>query len=238
MYHDIDILESGFGALREGVENVYVDKTTYSYVKAIVIDLLNNVRNRLLEMVQKLLSFINTLYTNNINLLDKYQDILLERMSKLDQPIVHKTCAYPPCKGYPTIVHASTIDKATSGLMKAVAQGTITPGRMGMETDKLLRDFGTTVTKEVINVNDLVGSVTKAVEKHVKGKPRIVTVDADTLKNYIATIKHYKEDVAEVRELKKSIDEEYRALRDAHVRATENTNTVMKNSLRYQLDPD
>lgn len=238
MYRDIDILESGFGALREGVENMYVDKVSYSYMKSIIIDLLDNVRKHLLEMVQRLLSMINNLYTNSINLLDKYQDILITRMEHLDQPVVHKTFAYPQCKGYPVIIHAGTIDKAVNGLMKAISAGTINPGRVGMEADKLLHDFGLKVTKEVINVNDIVGSVTKATEKHVKGKPRITTVSADTLKEYVATIKHYKEDVAEVRELKKSIEEEYLALRDSHVRATETTSVVMKGSLKYQLAPD
>lgn len=237
-YQRLDILESSMDAIREGVDNNFVLKTQTSYAYSMIDELLNNVKKILLELLRQALSLLNNLYSNNIRLMEKYKDILIDRLKTLDDPVFHDTYVYPKCDDYPIVIKTGMLEKEIKGLQNMAVDPTVQSDRVGRRVDEMLLSFGKSVTKETIDPYNLVDSTAKAVRKKTQGKKKRILIGPSELEQYVQEIKTYKSDREELVKARKAILEEYEALKSLHTKATENPVAVMKNTVRYQVSPD
>ena len=155
----------------------------------------------------------------------KYEEVLIDRLSKHPYPITHDTYEYPTLTDYPAVVKVGVIEKEINALHKEITNPKTPPTaeRVGSRVNAMLRNFGQ--------------SVNKIVSKKMKGKKTNVIITADTITAYMKEINNYKADRAAVEKTKKAIIEEYTALKQAHEKATENPMALAKNTLTYKQNP-
>lgn len=238
-YEYMDIIESAYDAMHEGIVSMDIFSTSSTYTSSLIQELLDNVRAVLIEMVQRVLSVISNFYINNVRVMLKYEEVLIDRLSKHPYPITHDTYEYPSLTDYPAVVKVGVIEKEINALHKEITNPKTPPTaeRVGGRVNAMLRNFGQSVTGKPVDAFNLKESVNKVVSKKMKGKKTNVVITADTITAYMKEINNYKADRAAVEKTKKAIIEEYTALKQAHEKATENPMALAKNTIAYKQNP-
>lgn len=239
-YECIDIIESAYDAAQDGVPLFGIFRTATTYSQSMIWDLLENAKAALLQLCQKILSALTNLQVNNVRLVKKYQEILLERVDKLQYPIVHKTFVYPELKNYPAIIAATSIEKDIVQLRQDIQNPDVvmSVSKVGAQIDSLLRDFSRQVLGAPVAVDNLQSSVVSIVEKKARDKSILTEITRANLVDYMNQIDHYRRDKDMLTQLKRAINEDYLALKAMYTSATANSEQTIKGSLRYQMNPD
>ena len=239
-YQCMDIIESAFDTMKDGVPSLEVLQTSSSYTYSLITDLLENVKTMLLQLCQRVLSALNNLQVNNIRLIQRYQEVLLHRLHTIKDPIVHKTHVYPSLDNYPAVIKSTTIEREILRLQKEIADPNGAPPapKIAMKVDGVIREFTKQVIGQPANVGMLKESVESIVRKKAVGKAITVEVTEDTLISYMEQINRYKQDKAEITRLKKAINEEYQSIKDMYASTTEDPIALAKNTVRYNLSPE
>ncbi|MCM1230058.1 MAG: hypothetical protein NC489_07995 [Ruminococcus flavefaciens] len=239
-YQYIDIIESAFDAMKDGIPNFTIVHTSGSYTQSLIMDLLENVKAILLQLCQRVLSALNNLQVNNVRLIQRYQEVLLTRMKTLKEPIVHKTHAYPDLGEFPAVINATKFEREIVRLQQEISDPNSTPSvsRITSQVDGILRDFTKQVIGHPVNVQTLKSSVENEVRKRVRGKVITTEVTETTLVAYMEQINRYKQDKADITRLKKSVNEEYQRIKDMYASVTEDPIALAKNTVRYNLNPE
>lgn len=239
-YEYIDIIESAYDAMKDGVPVFGIFQTATTYTQSLICELLDNVKEALLKVCQKVLSALNNLQVNNIRLIKRYQEVLLDRVGKLEDPIVHKTFTYPDLNNYPVVIAATNIERDIVRLQEEITdpENPPSPPKIAGKVDSLLREFTRQVVGQPASLDNLKGSVETIASKRARGKPILVEITRDNLNTYMNQIDHYKQDKANLTRLKKSITDEYQTIKSMYASVTANPTTLAKNSIRYQMDPD
>lgn len=239
-YECIDIIESAHDAMKDGISIFNVFKTTSTYTQSLVWELLDNVKESLLKMCQRVLSALNNLQVNNIRLVKRYQEVLLERVRKLDTPVVHKTFTYPDMGNYPAVIAATTVERDIARLQADIrdTEDPPSPSKIATSVDRILSDFTKQVIGQPATLNALKESVETIARKKARGKSITVEITRDNLNTYMNQLDSYQQDKAKLMKLKKSVVDEYQAIKSMYTTATSNPTQLAKNTLRYQVNPD
>lgn len=238
-YDKLDIVESCMDALGSGCGEARIISTATAYTHSMFYEILENVKETLLRLVQKVLSVLNNYYLNNVKLLEKYREAVLSRLDKVKEPIKHETFEYPEVRDYPHAIRTTTgIEKDVLKLHEEIKMGSITSEKVGSRIDKLLQSFGKEVLEVTPDPYDLRGSTKKIVEKRVRGKSITVTIDHHTLDKYIEQITTYKRDKDDIMRARKNIIDDYELLKKTYASVTKNPESFITNRIQAIADPD
>lgn len=238
-YEKLDIVESCIDALGSGLGEARIISTATTYTHSMFYEILENVKETLLKLVQRVLSVLNNYYLNNVKLLEKYREVILDRLDKMKEPIKHETFEYPEVRDYPHAIRTTSgIEKDIIKLHDDIRSGNLTSEKVGSRIDKLLQFFGKEVLETAPDPFDLRSSTKKIVEKRVRGKPVTVTIDRQTLDKYIEQITTYKRDKDDIMRARKNLIDDYELLKKTYAGVTKNPTSIITNRIQAIADPD
>lgn len=237
VFNKVMIFESCMDALGcgDGTPEIVTTSTAYTY--SVVMEVLDNAKEVLLKLVQKVLSLLNNYYLNNVKLIDKYREIILDRLPANGPIIMHDTYEYPEMKNYPKELKSTIAGE--KDILKLHDELRGNPGiAVGFRVDKLLESFGKEVLGMTPDPDNLKDSTADIVRKTMRGEMVKVRIDRKTLGSYIDQISTYKKDKDDLLRTKKSIVEDYEALKRTYAKVTKDPASFAKNRVEQMAHPD
>ena len=202
-------------------------------------EILENVKETLLKFIQKVLSVLNNYYLNNVKLLEKYREIILDRLTKVKDPIKHETFEYPEVRDYPHAIRTTSgVEKDIIKLHDDIRSKNLTSEKVRSYIDRLLQSFGKEVLETTPDPYDLRSSTKRIVEKRIRGKSVTVTIDRYTLDKYIEQITTYKRDKDDIIRVRKNLIDDYNLLKKTYADVTKNPTGIITNRIQAIADPD
>ena len=239
IYERLDIIESAIQAIDEGVRDNRTISMTMSYTQSVYFELLENVKNALLRLAQQALSALNSYYTNNAKLCQKYRNVIAKGLEKNKVPIAHETYEYPDSKGYPRTMRSASVEADVLRLQKSVAAGQYTSEEIAYRVDQLIEDFGRKVLDLSPDPWELKDSVQEIVTKRYRGNKTTIIIDVDTLDDWIKSITEYRKDREDITALKKDLVEDYEILKRTMASATKPDKVLPNRSpIKKAYDPE
>ena len=216
-YHKIDVLNHCYDCLSETTYGNFVISTTSSYTHSLFNEILDNVKNILIALYQRILSIFNNYILNNVKLMMKYEELVVERFKKLKEPIEFDYYEYPNYKSYPHVIPSHlAIEKEIMELIEEINKHPNTVLSLDNKIDRLIRYFGDKVLGKTVDVNNIKGSTEAAVRTTIQGKKIKKVLEKDDIKKFIQDIQSYKTDKAEITETKHEIIEDYNTLKASY----------------------
>jgi len=238
-YQKLDVLDSCYAALSEGVGDIEVIRTTSSYTESMILEILENVKNGLIEIYKRILALLNNYIINTATLADKYRNLLIERMYKLDAPFIFKTYEYPKVSDpdYPRVFKAAdAVERDVKKLMEKIIAHSLDQVQINNEIHKMIITFGQDALDALVSpYGDLRDSVRAAVFKKVRGKPierKLTESDIDT---FIREISRYKDTKDDLVRTKNNVLEDYTELKRTYMNLIkrQEAQSVGLKSLKY-----
>lgn len=239
-YPNTFIIEDCYDTICEGTFDTRVVSISEKYSRSLIFEMLDNVKEFLLRLVQKLLNIVTSTYVNYIKVLSRYREAVLERFNTIKEPVMYETFEYPK-EGtrYPYMVHsAGEIESEVIRLNNDILNGKLTADRVQMKVDTMLAKFGKDVTGFTVDPTNLSNTVKSNVTAHYRGNSTVKKLDKDTLSKFIEDVNRYKEDKADLIYLKKVITDEYALLKDTYRKVTSDPIKMTANYIRNMTDPE
>lgn len=240
-YEKLDIIEGCMTALHESVRDGRIISIARSYTQSTYFELLDNVKNALAKLVSRVLSVLNNYYMNNVKLLQKYRNLVVEQLRKPHSPIYHDSFVYPDSKDYPRSVRSSAyLTREIENLHKQILSGDriMSSQDVSNRVNRMLEMFGKQVLDTTIRTYDLKGSVSKAVELRVRGNSVSYEITEETVDRLIKEISDYHRERDDILRLQRTMTEDYEFLKSTYKSVTSHPEQLARNTPRYLHDPD
>lgn len=241
-YEKLDVIDSCYDAVDEGVNDLRVIDTANTYTYSLIIEILDNVKEQLLKLCEMVLSAVNKFILRSGKMLDKYRELLEDRVSKLKQPFVYKYFEYPESKDYPKVLSTSSgIEKDIQDMQKAIVQYNWTSEKVYNAVDLMLSDFAEKTIGEAIDLDatGLRADVSNVVTNKIRGSEITKRLKHEDIDKFISEIRMYKPHVDDIKRTKKNILADYELLKKTYSRAIktpENIRTLDR--IQAIHDPD
>ena len=241
-YQKVDIVEDCIEALREGVGDYRVITTAASTTHSMFYEILENVKEALVQLSQKVLSALNNYLLNNVKIIDKYRELILDRLPRNGRPpIVHETYEYPECPDYPKSIK-STVSavRDVQRLQNDILTGSYGPNYIATKVDQLLEEFGKDVLGMRPDPLNLKESTKKIVLDKVRGGAITVALTRETFGKFIDQVTSYKKDKDDIIRTRKNVLEDYETLKRTYSDVTKDALGLAKSrgQIRTMADPD
>lgn len=239
-YEKMATLDTCYESLNEGITDRFVVNITSSYTHSIIFEVLDNVKETLIKLYQRVLSSLNNYILNSANLADKYRNLIIERYGKLQSPIMFQTYQYPKLKDkdYPSLVKSSTtLEREIEELQNEVIKRQLTPGQTGELVDKMLKSFSKSVLGESVDPYNIKDTATKIVESNVRGREVIRKLEKSELSVFIDELKQYKVMKDDINRTKTNMLKDYEMLKHVYTNSMKNKEAESK-GLKDLKDPD
>ena len=197
----LDVLDSCYAALNEGIDDMEVIMMTSSYTQSFILEILDNIKETLLALYNKILTLLNNFILNTANLADKYRNLLIDRFIAMRDSFVFKTYEYPKLKdkNYPAIFKSSvSIEQDIQTLEDKIIERGLLSSQVEDEVHHLLKQFGRDVLDDEILPYALPESVRDSVDRHVRGKQitrKLTQKDINTFIDEICRHKEFRDDL-------------------------------------------
>ena len=238
-YENAAIIEAAIGSIRTGDFDSRVIATATTYTHTMFYEILENVKESLLKLIQRVLVALNNYFLNNVKLVEKYRDVIVSSLEKSHITIKHETYEYPEAKDYPVPIKSTiSAEKDIIRLHEAITKEAITSEKVSLRIDKLLQSFGKEVLDESPDPYDLKASTEKIVRKRIRGKKVTIGVTANMLDRYLEQISTYKRDKDDILRVKKNVLDDYEALKRTYASVTKKPDNVIRTKLLTVVDPE
>lgn len=213
----LQVIDSCYTALYEGVSDSFVVNTTTSTTYKFLDELLDRIYKTLQSIYVQVLNYMNNYFMNSARLLDKYRNIILDRYTKLKSPILYKTHQYTGLydKSYPNVVHPSDIQHYLESYQTDVTDYFTTPETVADDTAVYVSKFAVDTIGKPINNFDIKTQVEAIVRKKCQGMEIVKALNAADLDKFINEIVKYKDLKNAIIATKNSMTAEYKALKSA-----------------------
>ena len=238
-YNKLDVIEVSIHAIDEGITDNRTISTAVSYTHTVYFELLDNIKNSLLKLAQQVLSALNSYYTNNAKLCQKYRNVIAKGLEREKIPILHETYAYPDSKGYPRSIRSASVENDVVRLQRDIEGSKYTKEEIAYRIDDMIESFGKKVLDFTPDPWELNESVTDIVEKRVRGQKTTIIIDVNTLDDWIKSITEYRKDRDDIQALKKDLVDDYEVLKRTLSSATKPGKMVPgRTELQRTYDPE
>lgn len=222
--------------LHEDVSNIM--RVTDTYSRSIVFDLLEKIRTFLLEVYQQVLLLMNNYILNHAKLMEKYQDLIIERFDKLQNPIKYYTYDYSGLYDYPKDLRGSnSVSKAIDDIIKEGENPLNTSDDMTYLVDKKIQEFSLEMLGARVDPDNLKADTKKICYDLMQGQKRVEILTKANLKKYIKEIQEYKQMKDEIKKLKGDIESYYRHLKKTYSSTFKLAPGSTAGSLTRAVDP-
>ena len=219
-YDKLEVIEACHDAILEGVFDNRVVKTASTYTYSMIIELLNNVKEKLLKLCSVVLSYLNNYILNSAKLIDKYREVLKDKVSKLKELFSYSYYEYPDAKGYPDVLRATDwTESHIRKLQDTIRKNNWTSDEVHNSVDAILREFSSKALGREVDVYDIENSTKKIVLDNVQGKLVVKFLTYDDIDSFIALFKTYRPLMDEIKRTKTAVEKDYNALKVAYEKA-------------------
>lgn len=218
----LEVIESGYDAINEDYGDHDIVKMTLSYTHTFVLEILENTKEALLKLYQRVLSALNNYILNTAVLADKYRNLIKERYKKLPAPIVFKTYEWPNLRNdaYPALLRPqSSFHDDLEELSNAIVDNKYRADEIDALVDKKLTSFSKEVIGTKADTLNLKHSVKDIVTSHVRGREVTRTLKYEDLDKFIDEIKQYKILKDDINRTKSTMLKDYEALKRSYMDA-------------------
>lgn len=196
-YNKIAVLDVCYQTLSEDLGNQHVVDMAVSYTHSMLLEILENAKEALFKLYQRILSVLNNYVLNSANLIDKYRNYLIDRFPKLKKPLIFKTYEYPKLKDndYPMLLEVKSpaiAEREIRKLMDQIFETNMLPSQVEFEVNRFLRNFAHEVLDAPVNPLDLKKSVRDIVYSKVRGREIERKLTQSELNVFIDEIKQHK----------------------------------------------
>nr|DAH19443.1 MAG TPA: hypothetical protein [Caudoviricetes sp.] len=213
----LQLIDSCYTALSEGVNDSFVINTTKSSTYKFLDELLDRIFKFLTDLYVQVLNYMNNYFMNSARLLDKYRNIIMTRYAKDKTNLIYKTHTYPGLydKNYPNIVSASDIQESLEAFQNQITDEFVTSDTVAEKTEMYVSKFAVDTIGARIDPFDLKVQVEKVVRKKCQGMEVVKSLSASDLDTMINEIAKYKPMKDAILATKKSMTSEYKSLKSA-----------------------
>lgn len=215
-FRSLDILESCYDALHEGVDVIDIARNNGT---SMVISYLDTAQSNLLRMHELLNQYMNNFILNYAKLAEKYRDLILQMYSRITDPISYKTFTYPKLRNlYPSSINLRR--EWLSYVGDARLFGTESPEEQkdvktyfNYKTDTYLIQFTQDFLGTKLSPDSLESSTKLVVSNKIKGpvKPVIIT-EKNIIPIIDEIVQSTKDMQKEMRTIKSAIVKDYKTL--------------------------
>ena len=133
----LQLIDSCYTALSEGVNDSFVINTTKSSTYKFLDELLDRIFKFLTDLYVQVLNYMNNYFMNSARLLDKYRNLIMTRYAKDKTNLIYKTHTYPGLydKNYPHIVSASDIQESLEAFQTQITDEFVTSDTVAEQTE-------------------------------------------------------------------------------------------------------
>lgn len=223
-YAKMEVISSCYEGLEEGVDDGFLVNIASSYTRSMIYEILENVKDKLLALYQKVLSALNNFALNHANLADKYRNLIIDRYVTMSEPFIYRTYEYPKLKSkfYPNITYSvNTLTATIEELQTAVIEKGMTDAEVGFEVDKIIVDFGRGVIDGTVNPDDVKDTAYVIALDHLRGQQVTRKLEQRDINAFIDEIKTYKPLKDDINKTKTTIIKEYENLKRVYTKAME-----------------
>lgn len=236
-YSKIEVINSCNQAIDEGVASDTIVSMASSYTFNLVAEMLDNVKEALLAIYTKLLSYFNNYILNSVNLASKYRELIIDRYKTLKKPVVFKTYEYTKLydKNYPNLKTDMTkLETQISEFQDSVISNNLGSDDVESWVDKMLLEFGSNVLDISVDTYELKSSVKSGTRQMIQGREIIKTLQPNDLSKFIDEICGYKKLKDSIIRTKKEILSEYERLKSVYMKTMkkEEAESVSIDSIR------
>lgn len=237
---NLAVLEEYAEALNEGVFDNRVITMGKTYTYSMVIEFLDNVKEKLLKLCSTVLSYLNNYILNSAKLIDKYREILKDRLKDLDEPFTFSYYKYPKEKDYPSIIPSNGwVESEVRKLQSTIKKDGWTTERVENAINKLLEEFADRTVHGPIDPYNIKDTTASIIYRKLRGDIDIRILTADELDKMIDEFKTYKPYIDEIKRTKSSVEKDYTALKKAYSNAVKiDPETKDITNLQMIYDPD
>lgn len=239
-YPNLFIIESCYDSICEGAFDTRTVSISERYSRSIIFEVLDNIKEALLQFVQKLLYTLTQTFVNYNKVFLRYREAVLDRFYSLTEPLIYETYEYPKSGyKYPNMIHTNgDIEKAVVKLQDDIISGKLTAEKVAYRVDTMINSFGKEVTDFPIDPLEIGESVKRNITNQYRGKMITTQLDKDSLAKFMEDLNRYKADKDDLMYLKKTIIEEYTLLKDTYKKVTSDPIKMTNNYLRNMTDPE
>lgn len=239
-YAKIDVITSCYEGLAEGVNDNFLVNTASTYTHSLIFEILENVKNALLALCQRVLSSLNNFILNQANLADKYRNLIIDRYLSIKEPFVIKTYEYPGLKNkfYPDITYsANTLSSKIESLQTAIIENGMSEGEAAYEVDKLIMSFGKDVIGGTVDPDNVKRSARSIALDHIRGRDVVCKLEQRDLNGFIDEIRTYKTVKDNIIKTRTAIQKEYESLKKLYTKTMEEK-TAAAMSIKSMKQPE
>lgn len=220
-YMSLSVIESCDQALSEGASDTRVIDTVLSYTQSTTLEILENVKEALLQLCSLVLSALNNFILNNAKYIDRYREFLKERVQKLDPPFIYEGYDYKIVKDYPHVVKSAVeVESKVIELQSHIRSDKWTDAQIMLSVDHILEWFSSRVLDEECDPDRIKPSVKEIVTRRIRGEkatPR--GLDARNIDKFIDEIKLYRDHMNDIKKTKANILADYELLKWVYKKA-------------------
>jgi len=213
--------------------------TATAYTHSMFFEILENVKDALVKLAQAVLSSLNNYFLNSVKLIDKYREVIGERIDKTKVTIKQDTWEYPDVKDYPKNLKSTiSAEKEIIRLHEKIKTQVIQPAHVSGHVNRLLQSFGKEVLGAMPDPYDLKSSTASIVQRTIRGKKKTIDITRETFNQYINEILNYKRDKDDIIRTRKSILDDYETLKRTYASVTKEPESLMRSHIQDIKDPD
>lgn len=238
VYNQLYVIDYCYEALDEGIFDSRVIDTALTYTYSSILEILENVKEYLLQLCSTVLSALNNYILNTAKYVERYREILKERVRVLKEPFIYDYYEYK-FTDYPNIVKASAgdITRRIESLQSDITTKSYTEAQIEDSVDNTLRWFTKLVLGVSADPDNLKNSVTEIVSIEIRGQKQYKGIDESTIDKFVTNIASYRDRSAIIKKTKTMIVKEYEALKSAYRNAIKTPDEVKKID-RYKAASD
>ena len=221
-YYKIDVLESSYKGLMEGVTDDFLVTATTTYSQSLITEMIENVKNTLLAFYQKVLSALNNFILNIANLADKYRELIKKRFNKLDKPFTYSSYTYYRLfdKDYPDIdLTRSDFVNAVEKLRTDIKAKNLPGELVEIEVNKIIDTFSRRAINDSVSPVSVRDSAHVILEKAIRGVPVIKTLEYKDIDKFCDEIKNAGPMKKELTNTKNAIMKTYNEMKKSYASA-------------------
>lgn len=218
--YQLDVIETGYESINEDSANNDIVQMTLSYTRSFILEILDNTKDALLKLYQRVLSVLNNYILNTANLADKYRNLIKERYKKLSSPMVIKTYEWPNLRNnsYPAIIRSDNeLHAELEEVSQKVMDQNVNSDVIDTIVEKKIISFSKVVIDGTVDSSNLKETTKSIVTDRVRGRPVSRVLKYDELDKFIDEIKQYKVLKDDINRTKTAMLKDYEILKKSYM---------------------
>ena len=218
--YQLDVIETGYESINEDSANKDIVQMTLSYTRSFILEILDNTKEALLKLYQRVLSVLNNYILNTANLADKYRNLIKERYKKLSSPMVIKTYEWSNLRNnyYPAVIHSDNeLHADLEELSQKVMDQGVNSDVIDIIVEKKIISFSKAVIDGTVDSSNLKDTTKYIVTDRVRGRQVSRVLKYDELDKFIDEIKQYKVLKDDINRTKTAMLKDYEILKKTYM---------------------